>query len=372
MKYTCYASCAFGIEGVLAEELRRLEFEDVTAQDARVYFLADERGIARANIFLRTADRIYIVLKEFDAITFDELFEGVKKIEFSALLSVDARFPVNANAVRSELMSVSDVQSVSKKAVVRSLEKAYGIKRFEESGNVYGIYINIYKNKVTVALNTSGTGLNRRGYRLKNVQAPLKETLAAAMILISRWYSRDFYDPMCGSGTIAIEAAMMAANMAPGIKQRFDAQGYNGSFKKAFAEMRELALDTLITPAAKVFASDVDGKSIKLAKEHAHNMDVSEYIQFSTKPLSKFEQPENPSSIICNPPYAVRLGERKEVEKLYREMGRLFTSLRDAKIFVLCADDHFEKLYAKKADKKRKLYNGNLKCTYYQYFRNEK
>ncbi len=369
MKYRCYASCAFGIEGVLADELKKLGFEDVAAQDARVYFSADEVGVARANVFLRTADRVYIVLGEFEATTFDELFEAVRRIDFASMLPSDARFPVDANCVRSELMSVSDVQAVSKKAVVRALERTYNIKRFEENGNVFNIYVNIHKNLVTVALNTSGAGMNRRGYRLKNAQAPLKETLAAALILISRWGRRDFIDPMCGSGTIAIEAAMMAANMAPGIKRRFDAQNYSNAFKAAFADMRTLAKESITPAKARVFASDIDRRSLALAREHAHNMDVAELISFKNASALQLAQPDQPASIITNPPYAVRMGERKEVERLYRDMGRVFGALGDTKVFVICAAEDFEKLYGKKADKKRKLYNGNLKCTYYQYFR---
>ena len=214
MNYRCYASCAFGIEGILAGELRELGFGNVSAQDARVYFDADEKGIAKANIFLRTADRVYLVLKEFRATTFDDLFEGVAAIPFGDFMSSDARFPVDGNAVRSTLGSVSDVQAITKKAVVTAMQRVYPKERFEENGSMFNLYVNLLKDQVTIALNTSGMGLNRRGYRLKNAQAPLKETLAAALIIISQWRTRDFYDPLCGSGTIAIEAAMRAANNA--------------------------------------------------------------------------------------------------------------------------------------------------------------
>lgn len=369
MKYKCYASCAFGIEGILANELKEMEFSNVQAQDARVYFDADEAEIAKANIFLRTADRVYLVLKEFYATSFQELFEGVAEIPFADILPSDARFPVDGNAVRSALGSVSDVQAITKKAIVKSMQRVYPKERFEENGSMFNIYVNILKDKVTIALNTSGAGLNRRGYRLKNAQAPLKETLAAALVLISRWRTRDFYDPLCGSGTIAIEAAMMASNMAPGIKRRFDAQGYSNEFRREFAEMKEYAKSLVKKPDMDIFASDIDRKTLDLAREHAHNMDVSEFIHFAQRDVKKLEQPLRPSSIITNPPYAERMGDEKEVAVLYRAMGETFRALDDTLAFIITADERFEEKYGAKADKRRKLYNGNIKCTYYQYFR---
>ncbi|MEA5002838.1 MAG: class I SAM-dependent RNA methyltransferase [Christensenella sp.] len=372
MNYRCYASCAFGMEGILANELRDFGFENVSTQDARVYFDADMQGVAKANVFLRTADRIYWVLKEFKAVSFEQLFEGVTSIPFGDILPSDARFPVDGNAVHSALGSVSDVQSVAKKAVVRAMQRVYKQERFPENGNVFNLYVNILKDQVTVALNTSGAGLNRRGYRLKNAQAPLKETLAASLIMISQWRTRDFYDPLCGSGTIAIEAAMMASRMAPGIKRRFDAQSYDNDFKKAFQLERDYAKSLVTEPQMQIFASDIDRKSLDLAREHAHNMDVAQWIRFDRKDVKDFEQPERAASIITNPPYAVRMGEEKEVATLYRNMGKTFLPLEDTLVFVITADEQFENKYGAKADKRRKLYNGNIKCTYYQYFRKKR
>lgn len=369
MNYRCYASCAFGIEGILANELKDMGFENVMAQDARVYFDADETGVAKANIFLRTADRVYIVLKEFKAVTFDELFEGVAAIPFGDIMPSDARFPVDGNAVKSALGSVSDVQAITKKAVVRAMQRVYSQERFEENGSMFNIYVNIFKDIATIALNTSGAGLNRRGYRLKNAQAPLKETLAAALIMISRWRTREFYDPLCGSGTIAIEAAMMASNMAPGIKRRFDAQGYDNNFRKVFSEMKKYAKTLIREPEMQIYASDINRKTLDLAREHAHNMDLAHYIRFAQKDVRNFSQPERPASVITNPPYAMRMGEEKEVADLYHEMGKAFLPLNDTLVFVITADDRFEAKYGAKADKRRKLYNGSIKCTYYQYFR---
>ncbi len=367
--YKCYASCAFGIEGILATEIRELGLTGVMAQDARVYFEADEYGVALANIFLRTADRVYIVLGEFSVRSFDELFQNITNIDFASFIPSDAKLPVNANAVRSELMSVRDIQAVSKKAVVKAMQRKYKLGTLPENGGVFGLFVNLYKDVATVALNTSGAGLNRRGYRLKNAEAPLKETLAAALILISRWHSRDFYDPMCGSGTIAIEAAMIASNMAPGIHRQFDAQNYSNSFRKAFADVREHAGARQTTPEMRICAGDIDSKNIKLATGHARNMGLDGAIDFYVGDATEFRQPEKPATIITNPPYAVRLGEKEEVERLYKNMGKVFLQLQDTVFFVLTASDRFEKDFGRKADKKRKLYNGNLRCTYYQYFR---
>lgn len=372
MNYRCYASCAFGIEGILAGELRTLGFQNVAARDARVYFDANEQEIAKANIFLRTADRVYLILKEFRAVTFEELFEGIAAIPFGDIMPSDARFPVDGSAVRSVLGSVSDVQAVSKKAVVKAMQRVYPQEHFEETGSMFNLYVNLLNDQATVALNTSGAGLNRRGYRLKNAQAPLKETLAAALIMISRWRTRDFFDPLCGSGTIAIEAAMLAANMAPGIKRRFDAQGYGNEFRKEFAEMKEYAKSLLKIPEMEIYASDIDGRTLELAKEHAYNMDVAQLIRFSRKDVRDFEQPQRQATIVTNPPYAMRMGAEKEVAELYRAMGERFCGLQDTVVFVITADDKFESKYGEKADKKRKLYNGNIKCTYYQYFRKKR
>lgn len=369
MTFRCYASCSFGIEGILTKELKDLKMQNIAAQDARVYFDATTEQIATANIFLRTADRIYIVLKEFTVKTFEELFTEISAYPFADLLPSDARFPVNGNAVRSTLMSVSDIQSVAKKAIVKSLQRVYSKQQFAENGSLYDFYVNIHKDFVTLALNTSGAGLNRRGYRLKNAQAPLKETLAAAMVLISRWRSRDFYDPLCGSGTIAIEAAMLASDMAPGLWRRFDAQGYSNEFSKAFSLKKEEAKALIKKPQMQIFGSDIDSKSLALAKEHANNMHIGEYIRFYRQNVGEFSQPSSPATIISNPPYAVRLGDQKEVQQLYRNMGKAFVRLEDTMVFILSAYDQFEQFYGKRADKRRKLYNGNLKCTFYQYFK---
>lgn len=372
MEYECYASCSFGLEGILAKEIRDLGLTDVRTENALVRFKADEYGIARANIELRTADRVYIVLGMFPAATFDQLFEGVKALPFEQWLPQDASFPTAGNAVQSALMSVADIQSITKKAIVSALQRRYPIEKFPENGHRYQIYANNFQDTFTIALNTSGAGLNRRGYRIDTVAAPLRETLAAALVLIARWRWRDFYDPMCGGGTIAIEAAMIAADMAPGARRSFDAEWFSPEFQKAFAEVRREARAREIVPPMGIFASDADKRCIEAAKTNADAAGVGEFIQFTVQDVAQFEEPEKPAAVISNPPYAMRIGEQREVEDLYRLMGRVFRPLKDTVCFFLTASQDFERLYGQKADKKRKLYNGSVQCYYYQYFRRKR
>ena len=232
MEYKCFATCSFGLESVTAQELKRMQFQDVMASDARVYFSADEDGIAKANLWLRTADRVYIELAQFCAVTFDELFEGVKRVPLEKYIPKEAEFPVDADSVNSALKSVSDIQSICKKASADRLLQKHSTNRLPETGSRYNIHIKILRDTVSMCLNTSGAGLNRRGYRQSNVAAPIRETLAAGIVLLSGYKGGAFCDPMCGSGTIAIEAAMIAANIAPGLKRDFDAQKWDGFEKK--------------------------------------------------------------------------------------------------------------------------------------------
>jgi len=368
MTYLCYAACSFGLESVVAAELTKLGMQNVRARDARVYFDADERGVARANICMAIADRIYLVLDEFPAGTFDELFERVKAIPFGEYLPKNARFPVNADSVHSELKSVSDVQSISKKAVVESMRKKYGLGFYKEDGAAYELYVSILKNVASVCINTSGMGLNRRGYRVKNVTAPLRETLAAGLIGISGWFDRPFYDVMCGSGTIAIEAALKAKAQAPGLNRTFSAQFWP-AFERAFIAEKAVGESRIIKPETAIFASDIDPQALEIAKFHAKRAGVSEMIRFSQCDVRDFAPEQRDGSIITNPPYAVRLGEKEETRKLYGAMGKKFRSLHGFKYYIICADDDFEAAFGKKADKKRKVYNGNIRCNFYQYFR---
>jgi putative N6-adenine-specific DNA methylase len=364
-----YAACAFGLESVVSRELEQLGITIEQKQDARVYFKTDETGLALANICVRSADRIYMVLSQFAAYTFDELFEGVKAVNFGSFIPSKASIPVAGDAVQSTLGSVSDVQAVSKKAIIESMRRTYGNVVFDESKAKFQIYVSILRDTATVSLNTSGAGLNRRGYRVKNSTAPLKETLASALLQIARWYAHPLYDPMCGSGTIAVEAAMMARNIMPGANRNFDAQHFGVEYKRAFDREKQRAQDGVKKSTVEIFASDIDKDAVELAKFHAERAGVLHDIHFERADVRDFSPNTETACIVSNPPYAQRMGEQQQVDKLYKVMGKVYFGKPDNKVFVLTADDAFESKFGKRADKKRKLYNGSIRCTFYQYFK---
>jgi putative N6-adenine-specific DNA methylase len=357
------------LEALAAEELRRLGTEGVMAMDARVGFNADEAGIAKANLWLRTADRVYIEIKSFEARTFDELFEGVKAIGWASWLPKNAKFPVAADSIKSTLKSVPDIQAISKKAIVESLKRHYKMTQFPENGVEFPIYIMIHKDIVSVAVNTSGKGLNRRGYRTLNATAPLRETLAAGLILLSHYRGEEtFADPMCGSGTIAVEAAMHALHMAPGQNRSFAFENWSALWKKAGEDAKNQALETKKDIALDLRASDTDEEVLKLARLHARQAGLEKQIKFSRADVGRLDLRNTDGVLVTNPPYAIRLGETSENRRLYGRMGEAFLQ-SGLNCYILCADDEFERYFKKRADKKRKLYNGNIRCTLYQYFR---
>lgn len=368
--FLCYAACSFGLEAVVSRQLKELGMKEVTARDARVYFYADEEALAKANLWVAAADRIYLVLKEFSAHSFGELFEGIRDYPWQEVLAKDARFPVLADSVRSTLKSVPDIQKISKKAIVESLKKSYGVSFFKESGMTYEIYVSILADRVSMCLNTSGNGLNRRGYRVRNCVAPLRETLAAGMIELTRWRDRPFYDITCGSGTIAIEAARKARHIAPGMGREFAAQFWSDEmssvFRKARLEAEAAVLSRVDVP---IFASDLDENMVQMSKFHARRGGVLDDIKFSVTDAREFLPETQTGTVVSNPPYAIRLGQQDEVRALYKGLGQRMRELSDFKYYFLCADEHFESSFGKKADKKRKLYNGNVRCFFFQYFR---
>lgn len=368
-KYLCYAACSFGLEFAVANELRAMGLEP-HSQDARVFFSASPSEIARANINLACADRVYLVIKQFKATTFDELFEGVKAINWSEYLSRHSAFPVLGDSVRSTLKSVPDIQKLSKKAIVESLKASYSLSFYKEDGEEKCVYVSILADNVTVALNTSGMGLNRRGYRIKNATAPLRETLAAGLIRLTRWYDIPFYDIMCGSGTIAIEAAMKAKNIPANLNRKFSSEDWSQEYKAAYLEERRAARAGIKNePTAPIFAYDIDHKVLDMARYHAKRAGVSELIQFVMRDAARFTPATDSGTIISNPPYAVRMGEKEQVHELYKSLGASLIPLNDFKYYFICSDEDFEKYFGKKCDKKRKLYNGNMKCNFYQYFK---
>ncbi len=369
--FTCYASCSFGLEKIVALELEALGLKEIRIKDARVYFNADTEELARANLWLRSADRIYIVLGEFTAKTFDELFSEVNSIEWEALLEKDEAIPVSGDAVQSVLMSVSDIQSVTKKAIVERLREKWHVNYLSEKGNRVPIYVSTVRDAFTVAVNTSGEGLNRRGYRVKNVQAPLRETLAAGIISISRWKDRPFYDIMCGSGTIVIEAALKACNIAPGLRRQFALTGFGREWAHAMKSEKEKAQEGIIKePDVEIRGSDIDPVALDIARYHAKRAGVADLIRFEKKDALVFTPETATGTLITNPPYAVRLGNNEEIAELYRKMGETLRPLSGFRQYFICADPEFPVHYGMKEDSRRKLYNGNIMCYLFQYFRN--
>ena len=368
-KFLCYAACSFGLEFAVANELKDMGIEP-HSKDAKVFFYADTAQIAMANIRLACADRIYLVIDQFKAFTFDELFENVKAIEWSKYLSKHSAFPVLADSVRSNLKSVSDIQKICKKAVVESLKRSYGLSFYKEDAEQKSIYISILSDEVTVSLNTSGMGLNRRGYRIKNATAPLRETLAAGLIRLTKWYDRPFYDIMCGSGTIAIEAALKLKNIAPGLNRKFESENWDSDFSAAFSKERRAARANIKRESLPpIFAFDIDPKILDMARFHAKRAGVDNMIEFAKKDATEFNALTQSGTIISNPPYAVRMGEKQAVHELYTNVGKALIPLSDYKYYFICSDEEFEKYFGKKCDKKRKVYNGNMKCNFYQYFK---
>lgn len=359
MRYNCFASCAFGLESVAAQELRNIGAEDVRARDARVYFSADAFGIARANLWLRTADRVYIELSQCEAPSFDALFEGVKAAPWEDYIPADARVDVNGDAVGSTLCSVSDIQSISKKAIAVRLGGKYRLGTLPETGARYDVHIKLLRNIASLCLNVSGPGLNRRGYRVGNVAAPIRETLAAGIVKLSGWRGGGFSDPLCGSGTIAIEAAMIGANVAPGMNRAFDGERWH-IFGKEWQAARQAAREA-VKPQPEVFASDIDPKALRAAEANARAAGVN--IKLACADVRNFAN--QGCFVVTNPPYAQRLGDAESVHTLYRDMGKAFAEI--PKKSIITADGQFERYFGKRADKKRKLYNGNIRCTLYQY-----
>ncbi|MEZ4357671.1 MAG: class I SAM-dependent RNA methyltransferase [Eubacteriales bacterium] len=369
--FRCFASCSFGLESEVAFELKKAGFSNVKSCDARVYFDANEGDIFHANLILRTADRVYIEIGKFIANTFDELFNKTASLRFEDYIPKDAAFPVTADSVKSDLKSVSDIQSICKKAIVERLKLKYHISHFPESKERYNVYVNILKDTVTVSLNTSGEGLNRRGYRIKNVAAPIRETLAAGILLLSRYKGEsNFLDPLCGSGTIAIEAALIAKGILPGAKRSFDIENWRAFDLTKLKELRYSKKD--LNKNVKLQAFDIDEKAVYAARANAASAGVLGDIEFKVRDVSKLELKNFYGNIVSNPPYAIRIGEQNGVRELYKNMGKVLLPNYNSNLSIICADDEFERYFGKRADSKRKLYNGNIRCTLFKYRKNAK
>lgn len=370
MVYNLIVTAAFGIEAVVKRELGWLGCDDTYAENGSVFFRGDEEMICKANLWLRCADRVLINMGQFKATTFEELFQGTKAIAWEKLLGEHGAFPVSGKSVKSTLHSVPNCQKIVKKAIVERLKSVYGGDWLDEKGPEYKIEVAILNDEVTLTVDTSGAGLHKRGYREKAGEAPLKETLACAMLYISRWkYDRVLMDPLCGSGTIPIEAAMMAMNIAPGLKRHFafekwsqiPAELWNRVKAEAKASIREDA-------ELRIYGSDIDYFALKLAQEHAENAGVAGKIHLQKLDFAATSSRFKYGFIVTNPPYGERLSDKSGVQELYRKMGEHFKKFETWSYYIITSYPEFEKYFGRKADKKRKLYNAMLKCEYYQFF----
>ncbi|MGG3956679.1 class I SAM-dependent RNA methyltransferase [Bhargavaea massiliensis] len=366
---TLIATAAMGLESIVADEVRALGY-DCQVENGKVTFVADERAICRANLWLRTADRVKIKVGEFSATTFDELFEQTKALPWAQFLPIDAQFPVVGKSVKSKLFSVSDCQAIVKKAIVENLKQHYGVSWFEETGAQFRIEVALHKDIATLTIDTSGAGLHKRGYRVKQGEAPLKETLAAALVQLTNWTpDRPFVDPFCGSGTIAIEAALIGQNIAPGFNRDFVSEQWHWISARLWDEAREEAEDLArYDQPLHIVGFDIDHRMVDIAKTNAQEAGLADLITFKQMQVKDFRTKDEYGVIVGNPPYSERLGEKEEVEQLYREMGKTFAALDTWSIYILTSHRQFEQLYGKQATKRRKLFNGFIETQYYQFW----
>lgn len=369
MEYTLIATSTFGLESVVADELKALGYEDLTIENGKVTFKGDEWDIATCNIWLRTADRVLIKVKEFKAESFEELFQGTKSIEWADTIPEDGFMHIVGKSIKSKLHSVPDCQSIVKKAVVESMKRKYNIEQFKEDGPTYKIEVALLKDIVTLTIDTTGPGLHKRGYRTQAGEAPLKETLAAALVLLSKWNpERIFADPMCGSGTILIEAAMIGRNMAPGINRNFVSEDWANIDKSIWEDTRKFATSKINDKEFRILGSDIDSRLLKIARDNIERAGVDDCVVVQTLDMREFSSNKKYGCIVTNPPYGERIGQVKEVEDIYKEMGKVFSKLDSWSVFVLTSHLDFQKLYGTKATKNRKLYNGKIQAYFYQYF----
>lgn len=368
-KFEIIIPCIFGLEALVAKEVRWMGYETHCVEDGRVTFIGDFEAVCRANINIRCGERVLIKVGEFTATSFEELFEKTKALPWTEWLEKNAAFPVKGFCLKSTLASMRDCQAIIKKAIVSSLSAKYGLEWLPEDGSSYQIQFSVMKDKVTLMIDTTGDGLHKRGYRRISNAAPLKETIAAAMVMLSFWkYEYPLADPFCGSGTIPIEAAMFKRNIAPGLMRNFAAEGFDQSNALLWAQARNEARDKIRNTPLNILASDIDEKTLEIAKENARIAGVSDAITFSSGDATSFSSGDRYGSIICNPPYGERLSDAQECRKLYRDMGKAFQNLPDWSYYILASDEQFEQAFGKKADKRRKIYNGMIKCNIFQYF----
>lgn len=369
--FECIAPCHFGLEAVLKREIIELGYEITSVEDGRVTFIGDAEAVCRANVFLRTAERILIKVGQFHAETFDKLFEGTKALPWEEYLPQNAKFWVaKAASVKSKLFSPSDIQSIMKKAMVERMRKVYRVNWFPEDGDAFPIRVFLHKDEVTVSLDTTGESLHKRGYRKLTAKAPIAENLAAALIMLTPWNkTRILVDPFCGSGTIPIEAAMMAANMAPGMNRSFLAESWTHiiSRKEWYACMDEAAELVDFSQMPDIQGYDIDDEMVRIARENAKLAGVEQYIHFQRRGIEALSHPKKYGFIITNPPYGERLEDKNTIASIYRTLGERYRQLDSWSLYMITSYEDAQQMIGRKADKNRKIYNGMLKTYYYQF-----
>ena len=368
--YTLVAPCFFGVEKMLAREIKNLGYEIIKTEDGRVTYKTDEYGIAKSNMYLRCAERVHLKVAEFEARSFDELFEETKRINWAKYIPFGAQFPISkASSIKSKLYSTPDIQSIVKKAVVESLKKSYletGL--LKEDKEKYPIYVFIHKDKVTLTIDTSGTALHKRGYRERANKAPIRETLAAAIMELVPWRpGRTLVDPMCGSGTLLIEAAMKGINMAPGMNREFISEKWRTMDKKIWWDVRREAYAQMNEEVDfKIYGYDIDEEALEIARENAEIAGVADYIEFRYGDATEFTSDEEYGFIVTNPPYGERLEDTDTVKMLYKQLGYAFRKLKNWSYYLITSYEDFENEFGQEATKRRKLYNGMLKSNLYR------
>ncbi len=363
------AVTAFGLEAVVARELKQLGIEETRCEDGRVFFNGNERTLVKSNLWLRSADRVQVVVGRFEARDFGALFDQTNDLPWEEWLPKNAEFPVRGRSVKSQLHSVPDCQRIVKKSIVERLKRAYGVDWFEETGARFAVDVSVLRDQVTLTLDTSGDGLHKRGYRKLTAKAPLRETLAAALVQLSVWNAdRPFADPFCGSGTIPIEAALIGRNQAPGLNREFAAGNWPRVSASLWKEAREEARDLIRSaPAETLIGTDCDAEVLSLARYHARQAGVADCIHFQQLYVSDFRSSRQYGCLITNPPWGERMSEQEEVEKLYRRLPSVLDPLETWSFYFLTTHPQFERLINRKATRRRKLYNARLACTYYQF-----
>lgn len=370
MKLELIATATFGLEAVVKREIEALGYKIIRSEDAKITYMGDERAIARSNLWLRSADRVLLKMGEFKALEFEDLFQQTKAIAWEDIIPADGKFTVTGTSVKSKLHSVPASQSIVKKAIVERLGSFYCIDRFEETGAEYTVKVTILKDRVTLTIDTSGTGLHKRGYRVCDVAAPIKETLAAAMVQLSFWKAgRLLVDPCCGSGTIPIEAAMIGRNIAPGLNRKFASQEWDIIPPEIWKEERKAAFEAIDYDAdIRIEASDISGRAVEAAIENAAEAGVDDCVEFKKMDMARLTAEEEGGIVITNPPYGERIGEKKQIEAIYSAYNEFYRKNPTWSLFMVTTDKEVEnKIFGRPADRRRKLYNGRLEVCYYQF-----